>query len=162
VATRKPAPANARFDALVRVELGCWEWTGARSWSGYGRFAVRSHSTWRVVQAHRFAYERRYGPIPAGLEVCHTCDNPPCVNPAHLFVASHAENMADMWAKGRGRPPRNLGVRNGNAALTPNDVREIRALAAAGETHRSLATAFAITHEHIGRIVRREYWRSVA
>lgn len=77
----------------------CWTWHGSRHTNnGYGRFWDGAHH----VVAHRMMYELTHGEIKAGMDVCHTCDNPACVNPAHLFVASHRDNMRDMVRKGRG------------------------------------------------------------
>lgn len=98
---RRPTPWLPRFVAKVDRSGDCWLWTGYRQPSGYGRFAIRHHPDY----AHRIAYQLAYGPIPSGMDVCHTCDNPPCVRPEHLFLGTAAENTADMLAKGRHKTP---------------------------------------------------------
>lgn len=80
----------------------CWPYTGTRLPKGYGSHKA-NHRHW---YAHRVAYEQTYGPIADGLEVCHKCDNPPCCNPTHLFLGTHAENMQDKIDKGRHRVTR--------------------------------------------------------
>ena len=106
-----PVPLSERFWAKVPDQPGmdCWVWHGAKSTKGksspqgYGVIGTGSLSnhTRRNVFAHRVAYELCRGEIPAGMFVCHACDNPPCVNPSHLFLGNNSDNMKDASQKGR-------------------------------------------------------------
>lgn len=106
---RGGAPARAsleeRFWQRVdkRAPDECWEWIAGRTKAGYGYITAGPRGSQRHVYAHRLSYELAHGPIPDGKHVCHRCDNPPCCNPAHLRLGTHADNMADMKAKGRAR-----------------------------------------------------------
>lgn len=100
---RTPPTLIERFWDKVDQSAGrtaCWPWMAYVTPGGYGEFGT-SHG--KHVAAHRFAWEVTYGPIPAGLFVCHACDNPRCCNPRHLFVGSAGANAADRNAKGRTR-----------------------------------------------------------
>lgn len=150
----------ARFWSKVKLRSRnqCWLWTARQFRYGYGNFSVE---VGRTTGAHRFAWELEHGAIPDGLRVLHKCDNPPCVNPDHLFLGTQADNVADMIAKGRKVNGSHEGSANGRAVLTEDDVLEIRRRCAGGETQRALSQAFGISSSQIGYIVRRESWTYV-
>jgi hypothetical protein len=123
-----PLPEDERFWRHVdrSDDAQCWLWTGARYANGYGVFHVGGMDGHNQT-AHRVAYRLTHGPIPDGLYVCHTCDNPPCVNPAHLFSGTATDNMQDASRKGRIRAPVYHGEGHPSAILTASQVAEIRA-----------------------------------
>lgn len=86
-----------KFWAKVNKTDGCWEWTGATTHNGYGSFTVDG----RGVRAHRYSWRLHYGDDPGRMLVCHTCDNPKCVRPDHLFLGTTVQNERDKVAKGR-------------------------------------------------------------
>lgn len=106
---------------------GCWNWTGAtvRGWYGQIRLdPIGNEVSGKKSTTHRVVWELTFGPIPSGMHVCHRCDNPRCVNPAHLWLGTHAENLSDMKAKGRAA----RGERSGTARLNAKQVQIIRKL----------------------------------
>ena len=107
------------------------------------------------MYAHRFSYSQFVGVIPAGMFVCHTCDNPSCVNPSHLFLGSRQDNVDDMVAKGRSTS----GERNGKARLQAADVVAIRArYETGGALQTELAEEYGVSQVQISRIVNRKTW----
>lgn len=87
------------FESRILKTDYCWLWVGALFKSGYGKFSRGD----RKIRAHRASYELYVGKIPRGMQVLHRCDNPPCVNPDHLFIGTHMDNMLDMESKGRAK-----------------------------------------------------------
>ena len=150
---RAPSTADrlwARVDRSAGPD-GCWPWLGKSNVRNYGQMSVGNKST----LAHRIAYGLEKGPIPEGLDVLHKCDNPPCCNPAHLFVGMHRDNMEDKTKKGR----QQHGEKHYRAKLTADDVRHIRA---SGEESAVLAERYGVTQSNICTIRARRSWRSVA
>jgi hypothetical protein len=153
------AAAIARFWSYV--DRGdpedCWPWlrNAHGGQMGYGRFKSRGVNR----AAHRVAWELTNGPIPEGIFVCHHCDNPPCCNPAHLFLGTQAENLSDRDQKGRAVYKR--GEQNGGAKLTEAQVLSIRQQVAAGDSQRSVATRLGVSQGLVQMIVRRKVWTHI-
>jgi hypothetical protein len=113
-----------RFTKFWRRDdgTGCWNWTGAITRLGYGHFYFEG----RQRLAHRVAWFLRYGERPTeGIQVCHRCDNRRCVNPDHLFLGTHTDNMRDCVAKGRARRASQVGSQNTAAIFSDEQVRRI-------------------------------------
>jgi len=147
---------NVPTDLWKRVEMGgpdeCWPWLGATTPNGYGIISIN----YRNRGTHRLAYELATGVAPGELFVCHTCDNPPCCNPAHLYLGTPKDNTRDMHERGRCRAPR--GSQHHAAKLTEAAVLAIRRRRAAGERATDLAVEFAVSKPTITRVVKNEGW----
>lgn len=138
----------------------CWVWTACIASHGYGDITVRSHfhST-----AHRASWLLHKGDIPDNMFVLHTCDNRKCVNPDHLFLGTHKDNMRDMNEKGR-QVPNTTSIKGSvsNAKLTEEDVICIRELRSVGEKLKSIAAIFDVHPDHIRKITNYKIWKDVA
>lgn len=146
--------ARFRFYADRRGPDECWPWVGQRSANGYGYLSVGG----RKVVASRVCWELVHGPIPVGLHVCHRCDNPPCVNPGHLFLGTPRDNSEDMRRKGRGSPPPvRRGAANSKTKLSDEQVAAIRRRwAAGGITKTALASQFGVHRSRVFQLVNRK------
>lgn len=150
-----------RFAKYVLLDFsGCWLWTGAKSSSGYGHLGIKGKN----VKSHRLSWLLFHGKIPDGMEVCHTCDNPACVNPNHLFLGTHQENMEDMKNKGRavGFP----GEFNPKAKLCYTEVLEIRKIWDNNKSKygllKSLSHEYDIPLSTMAKIVNHTTWKSLS
>lgn len=138
--------------AEVRNEDECWPYkkrSFASNGTGrlkYGQLKYKGKK-WR---AHRFAASLCVNELPAGSYVCHTCDNPLCMNPTHLFIGSPADNVADKMNKGRHRASK--GEKNGLATISDAQVEEVRSLARAGVTQRIIAAQYGISQSLVSMI----------
>lgn len=143
------------FWSHVRKGSGCWEWVGATDKDGYGKLK----SGGRTLRAHRVSWQIHRGPIPAGMAVCHECDNPPCTRPDHLFLGSLLVNRRDAKRKGRLVI---AGKANPKAKLTEAEVVEIRRRAANGENRERLAAEFGVNRSSIFRIIAGKQWAHIS
>lgn len=143
-------PVSDRFWAKVDKSGACWVWTGSKGPTGYGAFGIGPKN----YRAHRVSFELAFGAIPDGLDVCHRCDNPPCVNPAHLFVGTVRDNMADRDEKGRCQK----GERHVRAKL---NAESCLAIYESADPAKKIAKRFGISLRTVGRIRKAETWRHV-
>ena len=185
---RKYTPEESRRSFWAKVDRRghdeCWPWLACRDRDGYGIVARRA---WGTAFAHRIAWILAYGEIPAGLCACHSCDNPSCVNPTHLWLGTNADNIADRHAKGRDARGDDIwarrepemhretmrawhrahpdkaarGERSGTAKLSTDDVIAIRASFASGASKAELARVYGVTRAAIYLIVIRRNWAHV-
>lgn len=157
-----------RFWSKVRVGSAdeCWEWLGVRDAKGYGRFNVHNGKTWQNGAARiRFASRVAFALSahdPGELHVCHRCDNPACVNPRHLFLGTHQDNVADMNRKGRASGGSSPGGSNPAARLSAEQVDAIRARLEDGERQVDIAAAFGVSQSAISKIKVGRTWGSTS
>jgi hypothetical protein len=181
---KKTESDSSRFWKKVEKSERCWTWMGNKGRGGYGQFRVGS----KMVRSHRFSWMEVHGSISEDLFVCHTCDNPSCVRPDHLFLGTAADNSNDKVAKGRQAQGDNTiyrkypekrmigdknpsrshpeshprGERHGMAKITESDVLKIREMYATGEhTQRNLAKQFGVTQTLVHFIVKRLKWAHI-
>jgi len=152
--TERGLSLQERFERHVQRTEKCWLWTASTDSDGYGTFYVGAH---RIYLAHRVAWELYRGPIPEGMCVLHSCDNPPCVNPEHLFLGTQADNGRDKANKGR----QIRGSKQWCHKLTENQIFQIRELCKRGYTQVDVARFFGVGELQIRRIVNRKVWKHI-
>lgn len=162
--SRLPFPENFWYHVDKKGDDECWEWNGQRQnphkgknndWGNYGLFYYKD----KTRKAHQVSYELAHGEIPDGMFVLHKCDNPPCVNPNHLFLGTTTDNMKDMVSKGRNVC--RIGSENQNSKLTNEKVVEIRKLIASKVPLRRIAKMFGVSDCPIRLIAKGITWRHV-
>lgn len=140
-----------RFWSKVEKTNGCWLWKSGKTKDGYGRVSYLG----RNYLAHRFAWMLVKGEMPPAL-LLHKCDNPPCVNPEHLFEGNMKDNVQDCIAKGR-FPFLGKGSSHPRAKLSDQQVEEIRERYEKEDvTHRQLAKQYGVNHSSVGKAIRKE------
>lgn len=148
MAGRKAMPIEERFmEKVEKAASGCWEWRAGRMANGYGQFSFEGRSR----LAHRAAYKIFVGPLDDEKDVMHSCDNPGCVNPAHLSLGTRAENMQDCKAKGRNTP----GEKHGRAKLTETQAQAIKA---ASGTQKEIGAQFGVSQTAVWEIKTGRKW----
>ncbi len=149
-----------RFMSHVRISESCWEWIGCIN-HGYGTVGIGG----KTLKAHRVAYEIAYGPIPEGMDICHHCDNPPCVRPDHLFAGTASDNLSDSSSKGRSKlqrhPEFTRGENHPMAKLKSEDVRQIRLLRRDGFSAPDIARTFGVSDSLVYAIESRKIWTNI-
>lgn len=147
---------KCRLESKIEKDKNdCWNWTGEITKDGYGRSSIKGKS----MHAHRYSFIIFNGEIPNGKFVCHHCDNPLCVNPAHLFIGTQADNMLDKKRKGRCADRK--GEKHPLSKFKTEDIQNIRKFYKQGITQRVLAFLFDCHQSQISHVVRRKRWSHV-
>ena len=140
-------PKYSIMDVLSKInkdKSGCWNWTGPKANNGYGRISFQNEH----LIAHRLVYKLLKGEIPKGMNLCHSCDNPQCCNPDHMFIGTQKDNMIDCLKKNR----------SASAKLKYEEVQAIRSLSDAGIDIKQLALMYGVSKKQIKRIIKGIAW----
>jgi len=154
--TTLTAKELSRFWSKILKTEGCWLWTAGTNRKGYGKFGFQAVQG--TYLAHRVSWLIHFGDVPDGMDVLHTCDNPPCVRPDHFFLGTNIENNRDRHEKGRDGWIPKPGEENGCAKLTWDQVREIRV---ASGFQRDIAARYGVTQTNISQIKRGLTWKEM-
>ena len=147
------------WDKFERPEEGCWNWNASKDSYGYGYIGRRNKSAGSAcIRSHRLSWMLWNGPIPDGMCICHKCDNPSCVNPDHLFLGSHKDNMQDMFSKERRKSVK--GENHGLAKLTNTQAETIKDLVLAyGMSGSEASRIYGLPRNRAHYIVKGKLWR---
>jgi len=138
------------------TDSNCWSWTGSKDRNGYGVFG---HHRNKQLRAHRAAYEFHVGAIPTGMFVCHSCDNPSCINPKHLFVGTAKDNTQDMIKKQRKTIL--YGELHPNSKLSNDQVLRIKQLRKQNIPLNDIANQFCISFQTVSSIAKGTTWNHI-
>jgi hypothetical protein len=148
------------FHKKIEISLitGCWNWTGCKNRQGYGQLgkSPRIAGGVKALRAHQLSWIIYFGEIPSGMWILHKCDNPSCVNPNHLFLGTHQDNISDMVFKGRHSYP--VGEDSHLSKLTKDDVIKIKQLIKSGKSQASIAKEFKVSKSAVKHISRERSW----
>jgi hypothetical protein len=166
----KALPDRFWEKVLKRGDDECWIFTGTKNNKGYGMLQQQIDGQNGKRLAHRISYELHFGWVPKNQCVLHRCDNPPCVNPAHLFLGTKSDNSYDMHRKGRwhmdpakrSRPPHHVGAAHPKAKLNEALVVQYRLELASGKPLRQLARETGLGRKTLMHMRDRVTWRHVA
>ena len=148
------------FRFLQKVKFStpsaCWIWQASTVEDGYGQ--IRSGGTGsKMLKAHRVSWELRHGPIPNGMGVLHSCDNPPCVNPSHLFLGTPDDNQKDAVRKGR----QTRGEKIARATTTERQAISVKTMFIRGMKQTTIGKALGLTKYVVSQIIRGKTWKHV-
>lgn len=156
---RKKTPQQVEEWLWSRVDIvksGCWEWIGPLSHDGYGAIVVNYNGK-KLYRPHRLSWMICFGEIPHDLRVCHTCDNPKCINPKHLWLGTMKQNTLDSVIKGRAN--RAKGEMTGKSKLSNSQVIEMRKMRDDGKTFEVIGNRFGVTKANARYVCSGRTWR---
>ncbi len=147
------------IEKVNKEENGCWNWLGTTYRGGYGHFRRKINGKWVMYKAHRYSCEITKGPCPEGMFVCHTCDNPGCVNPDHLYFGTPTDNHWDMRERERWKLIRNPK----HNLLSLETAKEIRMYKFTNPSSKlkDIATIFKTSIHQVSRILSNKIWQEV-
>jgi hypothetical protein len=143
--------SKKRFLEKIKIKNECWEWIRRKHRQGYGQFGYKR----KYMLAHRASWILFKGDIPENMSICHKCDNPSCVNPEHLFIGTHADNMIDAFMKNR---KSTKGYKHPRSKVTNETIEKIFKLRAKGMTQLAIGLICGICQHMVSKILRKKHW----